>query len=343
MPQPVTNQRGDVPPRPRPRAKREGGRVALIRYWATHTFSGRAVMYGAVAKVVAFLLAAVFGAWSWFELIDTGGDLAIIIGALIVALRLFVTMKAQMLWRVRSKLTLSYIFMGFVPALLIIVFFMVAVLLLFFNVGGYMMRTDLSRVVDSAHFASESAALGVARENSSAGIRESLQVRRAVLASRYPGTSVALVPAAGRCGRGQGGPSVPDERAATGPWTHRPAPTVIPAWVPCTGFAGLIVLRRWRRAASGRARRGLAERRAAGGRPGRADRRGVPARMVQRSGVVLEEVREDPKTLGLGNPREGPLDPDCRVGRHLNGIRVRRLAATGRMSPPGPSSHPYPI
>ena len=30
------------------------------------------------------------------------------------------------------------------------------------------MRTDLSRVVDSAHFASESAALGVARESGSA-------------------------------------------------------------------------------------------------------------------------------------------------------------------------------
>ena len=151
MPPPAT----DVPRRS---AKRAGGRVALVQYWAKHTFSGRAVVYGTVAKLAAFLLVVLFGVSRWFELIDTGGDLAIIVGTLIVGLRLFVSLKAQLLWRVRSKLTLSYIFMGFVPALLIIVFFMVAGLLLFFNIGGYMMRTDLNRIVDSAHFASESAA-----------------------------------------------------------------------------------------------------------------------------------------------------------------------------------------
>jgi serine phosphatase RsbU (regulator of sigma subunit) len=199
------------------------------------------VVYGVAAKVVAFVLALVFGASRWFELLDTGGDLAIIVGTLIVALRLFVKMKAAMLWRVRSKLTLSYIFMGFVPALLIIVFFMVSGVLLFFNIGAYMMRTDLNRVVDSAHFAAESAALGVARENTSAAISESLQVRRAVLASRYPGTSVTLVPAAGRCAREGVAPPVPPERLAIGRWQHLSAPRTIPEWIQCSGFAGLIV------------------------------------------------------------------------------------------------------
>ena len=195
-------------------------------------------MYGAVAKFVAFVLALVFGRSTWFELIDTGGDLAIIVGVLIVGLRLFITLKARMLWRVRSKLTLSYIFMGFVPALLIIVFFMVAGLLLFFNVGAYMMRTDLSRVSDSAHFAAESAALGVARETTAAGLRESLQVRRAVLSSRYPGTSVTLIPAAGRCGPVEA--PAPTEQLLIGPWTHLAAPATVPAWLGCNGFAGLI-------------------------------------------------------------------------------------------------------
>ena len=142
----------------RRRATREGGpsRVALIRYWATRTFSGRAVVYGTAAKLVAFVLALVLGASRWFELLDTCGDLAIIVGTLIVGLRLFITLKARMLWRVRSKLTLSYIFMGFVPALLTIVFFMVAGLLLFLNVGAYMMRSELARLVDSTHFAADS-------------------------------------------------------------------------------------------------------------------------------------------------------------------------------------------
>jgi serine phosphatase RsbU (regulator of sigma subunit) len=226
-----------VPP---PARRPSPSRVALVRYWATSTFSGRAVVYGAAAKVLAFVLALVFGASRWFELIDTLGDLAIIVGTLIVALRLFVKMKAAMLWRVRSKLTLSYIFMGFVPALLIIVFFMVAGLLLFLNIGAYMMRSELARLVDSTRFAAESAALGIARESTPGGVREALQLRRAVLASRYPGTSVTLVPSTGRCGR-DAGPAVPPERLVIGPWQHLSVPPAVPGWIPCDGFSGLFM------------------------------------------------------------------------------------------------------
>ena len=38
--------------------------------------------------------------------------------------RLFVLMKQQLLWRVRRKLILSYIFIGVVPSLLIVIFFL---------------------------------------------------------------------------------------------------------------------------------------------------------------------------------------------------------------------------
>jgi serine phosphatase RsbU (regulator of sigma subunit)/energy-coupling factor transporter transmembrane protein EcfT len=234
VPQPATTDLS------RRSAKRGVGRVALIRYWATRTFSGRAVVYGAAAKVVAFVLALVFGASRWFEVIDTGGDLAIMVGALIVALRLFVDMKARMLWRVRQKLTLSYIFMGFVPAVLIIILFLTAGLLLFNNIGAYMMRTELTRLVDSTRFAAESAALGVVREPSPTGVREALQIRQKVLAPRYPGTSVALVPSS-KCGPAASISAAQPERVAIGPWSHVSAPSTVPAWVSCDGFAGLIV------------------------------------------------------------------------------------------------------
>ena len=45
-------------------------------------------------------------------------------GAAVLAYRLFVVTKRRLLWRVRRRLTLSYIFIGFVPALLIITFFL---------------------------------------------------------------------------------------------------------------------------------------------------------------------------------------------------------------------------
>ena len=84
------------------------------------------------------MLRLAFGAWPVFELIDTAGDITLMAGALVLGYRFFVDAKQQLLWRVRRKLTLSYIFIGFVPALLIVTFFLVSGLLLFLNIGAYM-------------------------------------------------------------------------------------------------------------------------------------------------------------------------------------------------------------
>ncbi len=221
-------------------APRAGGRAALVRHWLTRTFSGRAIVAGALVKVVAFILALAFGTAPWVEFVDTCGDLSIIVGALIIIVLLFADMKQQLLWRIRRKLAVSYIFMGFVPVLLVIVFFLTAGLLLFFNIGGYMMRAELTRLVDHTRFAAESAAQGVAREQTPSGVRAALQIRQAVLASRYPGVSIALLPAGGRCGSPSGPSTAPLEAAAIGPWRHLSAPTSVPGWMPCEGFSGLL-------------------------------------------------------------------------------------------------------
>jgi serine phosphatase RsbU (regulator of sigma subunit) len=214
-------------------------RAALVRHWLTRTFSGRAIVAGALVKIVAFILTLAFGAAPWIELIDTGGDLAIIVGALIMIVLLFADMKQRLLWRIRRKLAVSYIFMGFVPVLLIIVFFLTAGLLLFLNIGAYMMRAELTRLVDHTRFAAESAAQGVAREQTPSGVRAALQIRQSVLASRYPAVSIALLPAGGRCGSRAGPSAAPSQAVAIGPWRHLPAPTSVPGWVPCEGFSGL--------------------------------------------------------------------------------------------------------
>ena len=54
--------------------------------------------------------------------------------------RLFVLMKRRLLWRVRRKLILSYIFIGVVPALLIVVFFLLGGVLIFMNVSAYLFK-----------------------------------------------------------------------------------------------------------------------------------------------------------------------------------------------------------
>ncbi|MGH9240580.1 MAG: SpoIIE family protein phosphatase [Vicinamibacterales bacterium] len=216
-------------------------RAALVRYWMTQTFSGRAVVGGLIIKFVAFLLTLVAGASPWIELIDTLGDLAVIVGALIIIVLVFADMKQRLLWRIRRKLAVSYIFIGFIPALLIIVFFLVAGLLLFFNIASFMMRNELAQLVERTRLIADSAALGLDRAVGPDQTRAVIEVRRNTLAPRYPGASVALVPSARRCGQGAAtATAVPAGPLALGPWAHVAAPATVPDWIPCTGYSGLM-------------------------------------------------------------------------------------------------------
>src|SRR5690606_30083253 len=114
-------------------------RMSAIRAWLFGTFAGRALVLGILIKSVTLTLGlAGIPATGILGLVDTVGGLSLFAGAGILAWRLFVGAKRRLLWRVRRKLTLSYIFIGFVPALLIIAFFLLCGLLLFFNISAYM-------------------------------------------------------------------------------------------------------------------------------------------------------------------------------------------------------------
>jgi sigma-B regulation protein RsbU (phosphoserine phosphatase) len=80
----------------------------------------------------------------------TIAGLLLFAGALLAAIPLLQAIKRRLLWRVRRKLTISYIFIGVVPAILIVGFFLLCGLLLFFNVGGYLVRTRAASLVDEA-------------------------------------------------------------------------------------------------------------------------------------------------------------------------------------------------
>ena len=214
---------------------RRASRAELVRHWATQTFSGRAVVGGFIAKMVAFALGLIAGNASWVELIDTFGDLAIIVGALIVMVLVSADVKRRLLWRVRHKLTVSYIFIGFIPALLIISFFLVAGQMLSYNVSSYLMREQIARIVEQAVFVAQSTADGIERARDADRVRNVLEARVATLAPRYPGASIAIASAARRCGT----PIVnapPLQPLVAGRWSHTPPPREIPAWISCDGY-----------------------------------------------------------------------------------------------------------
>ena len=215
-------------------------RPAVAWKWLTASFAGRTLAFGVVLKLVAVALKVGLTGSRAIAIVDTLGDVLIVIAALTIGYYLFVDAKRLILWRVRRKLTLSYIFIAFVPALLITCFFLVAGLLLFFNVSAYSIRLHLDSLVDRAQLIAQSAAVDVAR-SAPANASEALDRRREAVTARYPGISYVAVPTAKTCPQGTVQPQAPAySTAAAGPWSHAPAPDTVPQWVPCEGFSSLM-------------------------------------------------------------------------------------------------------
>jgi serine phosphatase RsbU (regulator of sigma subunit) len=150
-------------------------------------------------------------------------------------------MAQGFLWRVRRKLTLSYIFIGFVPVLLIVVFFLLCGLLLFFNVSSYLVQSRVEALVDQTRLLAEASAIELARTSDDATFDEVLTRRQEAASARYHGASMVVVPTMRMCGPANATPGRTVNRPLdSGAWAHLDPPTMLPSWVTCEGFAGLL-------------------------------------------------------------------------------------------------------
>jgi serine phosphatase RsbU (regulator of sigma subunit) len=145
------------------------------------------------------------------------------------------------LWRVRRKLTLSYIFIGFVPILLIVVFFLLCGLLLFFNVSSYLVQSRVNALVDETRFLAEATTIELAQAPDDPTFDEVLTRRQQAASARYHGASIVVVPTVRMCGPATATPGRTVNRPlSSGAWAHLDAPVRLPDWVMCEGYAGLI-------------------------------------------------------------------------------------------------------
>lgn len=224
---------------------------------------GRLLTLGIIIKLVVFVLGAVGLAESGLvQATSTIGSIALAIGLGYFLYQLILTAKHRLLWRVRRKLILSYIFIGVVPALLIVAFFVLCGLLLFFNVSSYLVKGSLRNVTDEATFLARSTALEIQQANDPGATTTIIQRRYVSAATRFPGVSFVFVPASSEpCeARGPGRSARPPSSASSpgaptagraivaspiapiraGPWAHLDPPPTLPAWVSCDGFGGII-------------------------------------------------------------------------------------------------------
>ncbi|HET9358688.1 MAG TPA: SpoIIE family protein phosphatase [Vicinamibacterales bacterium] len=211
-------------------------RAVVALSWLTRTFAGRALIAGIALKIAAWVGSLMGGGAALLTAIDTLGALAFLVGAFVLGFRLYMAARHRLLWRVRRKLVLSYVFIGVVPGLLMALFFGLAGLLFFLNVSSYMLRVRVASLVEAAQFAAQAASPALERAPSSAALAEVLSRRQSDALSRYPLISFAIVPSEKACG-GTGTAVI--ATVTSGPWSHLDPPPV-PEWVPCTGFAGLV-------------------------------------------------------------------------------------------------------
>src|SRR5262249_44404253 len=123
---------------------REGVRGALF-----HTLPGRAIVVGLAIKSVLVLIRSVTSSLPAFlSVVETVAGLAFAAGVVYFAFILLVFAKRRLLWRVRRKLILSYVFVGFVPALLLVAFALLCGFLFFYNLGSYLVRSQLDALAD---------------------------------------------------------------------------------------------------------------------------------------------------------------------------------------------------
>jgi phosphoserine phosphatase RsbU/P len=226
--------------------RRAGVRGALL-----HTLPGRVIVVGVALKLAVLTLVVLLGAESPFlNVVDRVAGLAAAVGVGYFLVQLILLAKRRLLWRVRRKLLVSYIFIGFFPAFFLVAFSLLCGFLLFLNFSSYLVQARLQSLSDRAEFLAQNAALEIQRAGGRdvAGI---ISHRQAIASDKSAAdVSIAVLPVAGCTKKAEGGSQTSEANLQTsdfklhssvtaGPWSHIEPPRGVPAWIGCSGYAGI--------------------------------------------------------------------------------------------------------
>jgi sigma-B regulation protein RsbU (phosphoserine phosphatase) len=230
-----------LPERPSPGRRRQTAAPAALppahapasapRDLLLHSWPGRLFIIAAALKLLVAALRLAGELPSFVRVLSSAATIGLIISVGYFVWRLIVLMKRRLLWRVRRKLILSYIFIGVVPALLIIGFFMLGAWVMSMNLSAYLFRDGYDDIVTYSRIAAEGAASEIARRPEMAADTVGRIQRNT--SRLYRGLSMVFVPTAERM-----------SGVRAGEWDHTPPPSGLPEWLTlrADGFAGTIAL-----------------------------------------------------------------------------------------------------
>lgn len=198
------------------------------------TLAGRIFLAAAAIRLLISIIDRVAGAPPALSALGTLASVILIVTAAVFIIRGFVVMRRQLLWPVRRKLIVSYLFIGFVPALLLVVFFLFGGQVVFNSVTSYLFKSGYERYLLNAEQIAVATANDVARDPARAAQVMSSKIVN--LTADNPGLSIAIVPLT---------ESAPVRAGRAGPWRHAdPPPAPFPDWLRRQNrFAGNVVCR----------------------------------------------------------------------------------------------------
>ena len=164
----------------------------------------------------------------WLRVLNAAGTLALVAALGYLLVRMLNLLQQRFLWRVRRRLVLSYVLIGFVPILLSVVFFLMSGLLLLTTVSSSLVQLSFSDVMEDASDLAAMTAVDLGGLVEPAEVRAVLAGRLQAVEERYPDASIAVLwSQAGR-----------DRVAGAGPWRHDSRDLRFPAWLGAPPDAG---------------------------------------------------------------------------------------------------------
>ena len=215
-------------------APRTTDRSLSARHLLLHSWAGRLFIGAAALKVVLGIVRQFVTLPQVIVLLNGAATVGLAVSVGFFVWRLILLTKRRLLWRLRRRLILSYIFIGVVPALLLVAFFLLGAWMVTMNLSAYFFKDGFEDILDDAQLIAQAVATEVGREPSQA--RQTIaRVHRNAMPS-YPGLTLAFVPLT---------PDAPPA-ADVGAWEHLKPPSTIPGWLRgrADGFKGTICINR---------------------------------------------------------------------------------------------------